>query len=256
VCANLGIPLIVKTHNYVDLKYYKNVNCFIVTTEDQKKYLLTNGIKKEIIRIIPNFSSLLVREQLKAVNNPEPVIVSYGRRVNKKGFHILLKAFKAVIDSGYKAKLRIGGEGPEFNSLQNLCNELNLAETAELVGWVDDVENFLVDADVFILPSLDEPFGIVVLEAMAMGKPIISTQTRGPKEILDNNTAYFVEPDDVDALSDMLCHVINDVSGRQQKAECALDVYRDNYSKEAVVSRLLALYEDIADKYSDKHVGP
>lgn len=245
-CASLNIPLIVKTHNYVDLKYYKNVHCFIATTADQQQYLLTQGIDNKRIEIIPNFSSLPAIDKVMSTTNKKLVFASYGRMVRKKGFHILVQAFRTLIDSGLVAELRIGGDGPEQKSLESLCNKLGLDGIIKFTGWVEDVTIFLKDADIFVLPSLDEPFGITVLEAMAMGKPIIATRTRGPSEILDDDIAYLVEPGDIAMLANMLNRVASKENERRKKAEHALETFRQKYTADVVVPRLIALYKELA----------
>jgi len=96
------------------------------------------------------------------------------------------------------------------------------------------------------LPSLDEPFGIVVLEAMAKGRPLISTRAQGPSEILDEETAYLVETGSVDALTKALSIAISDKDGRLKKAEKALSAFNNAYSEHVVVPKIVQLYERLS----------
>ena len=245
VCAELKIPLVVKTHNYVNLKYYSQVDCFITTTIDQRSYLLNRGIDEGRIRVIPNFSYMRPVQTVSRTGHTELIISSYGRLVRKKGFHVLLRAFKIVIDSGKKARLHIGGDGLERSSLISLCAQLGLDQHVRFCGWIEDVGDFLETADICVLPSLDEPFGIAVLEMMAMGKPIVATSTQGPMEILDNNTAWLVAPGDVDALASALIDAAGHESERLSKAGLALQVFREKYSGAVVVPQILSLYQSL-----------
>jgi len=242
ICLKSKTPLVVKTHNYVDLKYYKNVDAFITTTKDQQQYLIQEGIAPEKINVIPNFSRLPAIDTVSRHANDPLVIAACGRMVEKKGFHILLKAFKKVIESGAEVFLRLGGDGEEKNGLQHLCNDLGINNHVEFYGWVDSVGAFLENADIFVLPSLDEPFGIVVLEAMAKGKPLISTRTQGPSEILDDETSYLVETGSVDALANALSIAVTDQDGRLKKAEKALCAFNNTYSENVVVPKIVQLY--------------
>jgi len=239
-------PLVVKTHNYVDIKYYKNVDAFITTTKDQRQYLIKEGIDPEKIIVIPNFSRLPAVEAVSHHVNVPLVIVSCGRMVEKKGFHILLKAFKKVIASGTEAILLLGGDGEEKNNLLHLCEDLGINNHVKFCGWLNSVGAFLENADIFVLPSLDEPFGIVVLEAMAKGKPIISTRTQGPSEILDNETSYLVETGSVDELVNALNIAVIDKDGRLKKAENALRAFNNTYSENVVVPKIVQLYEGLS----------
>lgn len=244
ICKKNNIPLVVKTHNYVDLKYYKNVDVFITTTKDQQQYLLREGIPPEKTKVIPNFSRLpAVKAVSRHVNDPL-VIASCGRMVKKKGFHILLKAFNKVIGSGTQVSLHLGGDGEEMTFLLDLSEKLGLNNQVEFCGWIDSISEFLENADIFVLPSLDEPFGIIVLEAMAKGTPLISTRTQGPSETLNEETSYLVETGSVDALAKALSIAIADKDGRLKKAEKALRAFNNAYSEKVVVPKIVQLYEE------------
>ncbi len=239
----LGIPLAVNLHNYVKLKYYRDAAMFVPGTEDQKQYLMQHGIAAQRIQVIPHFSLLNPVAQLRSGDNACPVFVSVGRMVKKKGFDVLLQAFKIIRDRGLAARLIIGGDGPERAALLALVQHLGLASHVEFHGWVEDVAAFLDSGDIFVLPSLDEPFGIVVLEAMARGKTIISTKTKGPVEVLNDHMAYFAEVGDTESLAHAMTAMLGDVPTRLSKAAAALASYRSHYSKQAVVPQFIDLYQ-------------
>lgn len=244
ISNNLGIPLTVKTHNYIDLKYYKNVDIFIPTTNDQKHYLIDKGVDENRIKVIPNFSRIKPLEEINQQRkNKKLQIYSIGRLVKKKGFDNLLRAFSRLINSGYEAELEIAGEGPERNPLEQLVDELSLGQHVKLPGWIDDVGSFAKNKDAFVLSSLDEPFGIVLLEAMAMGKPIISTRSQGPKEILDEHTASLVSINDEKELEQAMKKFIDDDEYRFTLAANSLKRFKEHYSLDVVAPRILELYQ-------------
>ncbi len=244
-CHDIQVPLVVKTHNYVNLKYYQYVDMFITTTNDQKDYLIRHHIDALNVSVIPNFSSLNIKNIIFQPENTSYKVVAYGRMVSKKGFDILLKSFRKVVDQGIHAELIIGGEGPEYNKLLKLSTALDLKSHVTFYGWVDDVNALLEEADLFVLPSLDEPFGIAILEAMARGVPIISTRTLGPLEILDQNTAILIEIGDVDSLAQNICKAINDQQGSFQRARLAQEKFKTTYAKDVVVPELINLYKKV-----------
>lgn len=240
----LGKPVVTKLHNYVNLKYYGNIDWFNVTTDSQRRYLREKRVPEERIRVIPNFSTLLCARKV-----PEPAaepidLASYGRFVHKKGFDLLLQAFAQLRPSFPQLRLRLGGAGEEEAALKAQVAELGLSEAVTFVGWVEDVPQFLAPADLFILPSRDEPFGIVVLEAMACGVPIVSTRTQGPLEILDEETAWMCAVDDAEDLARTIARALRDPQQRHERARWALKRYRERYHEDAVIPQLLALYEE------------
>ena len=93
---SLGIPSIAKTHNYVNLKYYRRINHLVPTTEKQKAYLLAKGISRDNLSQIPNFSSIEPKPRAQAMRGNALNVVAIGRLVHKKGFDVLLKALAAA----------------------------------------------------------------------------------------------------------------------------------------------------------------
>ncbi len=253
VARRLRIPLAVKTHNYVDLKYYRDVDLFLPTTRDQRRYLLEQGIAPDRIEVLPNFSSLPpVTEDGLAASGGRPSVRfgTLGRMVKKKGFDLLIRAFHAALDQGLDAHLVIGGDGPERARLEQMIRDLDCVDRVTLSGWVDDAATFLSAIDVFVLPSLDEPFGIVVLEAMARGRIIISTRTQGPSEILDDSTACLVDAGDVPQLTSAMLNAAT--ADGAALARRGWQKFRAQYSKEQVVPRLIKHYHSLAAKGSAK----
>ncbi len=245
VANALGIPAVVNLHNYIDLKYYRDIDIFIPATEDQKNYLLANGIPADQITHMPHFSLLPALAAQPLPKNRPLCFVTLGRLVKKKGFDVLLRAFRRYLDDARAGQLIIGGDGGELEALKQLTAELKLNANVTFPGWVEDVAGFLQQGDVFVLPSLDEPFGIVVLEAMASGKPIISTRTQGPITILDEHTAYFAGIGDVATLAQAMLSVHAEPQVALQKAQAATNLYQSTYSAEAVVPKVEAIYQHL-----------
>lgn len=244
VCTSLNVPLTVKTHNRVNLKYYPHVDHFIATTAAQKAYLGEHGIAPDRVSIIPNFSALATVDNVATVHNPIR-FCSYGRMVKKKGFDILLRAFRLFLDRGYQGLLQIGGDGADRGALQKLVVELNLNAHVEFAGWIRNPAQILDACDVFVLPSLDEPFGIVLLEAMARGKAIIATRTQGPLEIFDHSTAWLVDiGDDLD-LADALSYAAQHPENVMDKSVAALQCFKQTYAAEAVIPRIEGVYASL-----------
>ncbi len=240
VAAKLSRPAVVTTHNNIKLKYCRHIDQFLVLTESQRDYLRSQGVSDSRVTKIPNFSNIEVVDR--AVSLEAPLFVAYGRMVPKKGFADLICAFRSVVDQRADARLLIGGDGGERRALEKLVAELDLAQQVDFVGWVADVKVFLARGAVFVLPSRDEPFGIVLLEVMARGVPIVTTRTGGAGEILSDETAYFADVADPASLSQAMLRALRSEKERRQKAQQALALFRRSYRKESVIPRTIEYY--------------
>ena len=248
----LGLPTVAKTHNLVDVKYYHDIDALVPTTAAQAAHLRAQGVHARALHLIPNFSAIHTVSSVDRTAGPPWLIKSAGRLVPKKGYAALLSAFARVRGDGVDARLVIGGEGPEGARLKALAQRLGIARAVEFPGWIDNVASFLRDAHVFVLPSHDEPFGIVVLEAMASGVPIVTTPTAGPLEILDDNTACFAAHDDALALARAITQTLAHYDAACRRANAALQRFRERYSAEVVVARYLALYTDLIAEQAER----
>lgn len=122
---------------------------------------------------------------------------------HSKGFDLLIEATALLKAEGVNIEVEIGGD-PEPN-LQALAEEFGVADRVRLVGWVADVAAFMRAGDVFCMPSRIEPFGLVILEAMSQARPIVSTATHGPRDLVEHGrTGLLVPVDDAMALAQAL----------------------------------------------------
>ncbi len=138
---------------------------------------------------------VLMQDEKKSFENPKhkvmglgkaSVIISAGRFCSEKDFITLLKAMKIVISTKNQAKLILLGDGPDRELIFNTVNLLGLSEHVEMPGFSSDIHSCLVGSDLFVLSSPRESFGNVLIEAMALNIPVISTDCGGPREILEN----------------------------------------------------------------------
>ena len=243
-CADLGLPLVVTTHNYVDLKYYKYVTMLVPPTQAQLDYYVEKGFPRNKTSLIRHFSPLTVRDIDQTKHKEALRFVSLGRFVEKKGFDVLLRAFAGLKNKNLR--LELGGSGPEQAKLEQLVQELELQDRVRFSGWVENVRDFLGRGDIFVLPSRDEPFGIVVLEAMAAGIPIVSTKTEGPLETLDEDTAWLCEINDDISMQQALEQTQLSDAERLQKANNAQQKFLNHYCKEAIIPQFKSLYADLS----------
>ena len=239
--SGLKVPLVAHTHDFIDLKYFKHADIFTPTTAAQRDYLINHGIPADRTKLIPNFSSFAPVAGIRC-NDKVTKIVAHGRFVHKKGFDLLLRCFNRLSDD--HTHLYLAGDGAERGRLMGLAASFNLDKKVHFVGWQNDIRSFLLQGDLFVLPSRYEPFGIAVLEAMACGIPIVATKCHGPLEILNDDSAWLCDGDE-DALTGALRTAINDPGGRQRRAQTAWTLFHDHYAAGKVIPKFERLYESI-----------
>jgi glycosyltransferase involved in cell wall biosynthesis len=161
------------------------------------------------------------RESLPA-SLPQPVgplLVSCGRLTRQKGYPHLIAAVGRLRVRFPGLMLWILGEGPERSSIEATIRRLDLNEHVKLLGFQDNPYRFMAAADVFVLASLWEGFGNVIVEAMAVGTPVVVTACEGPREIIrDGIDGILAEPGSTESLADRLEHVLGDAKLRRNLA--------------------------------------
>ncbi len=239
---NLAITTVAKTHNLVNLKYYQHIDCLVPTTTAQLRYLIDGGVAAASLEQIPNFSAINPVDAITARAAAPPYrIKAIGRLVQKKGFDMLLEAIALLRKRGLDVVTELAGDGPQRKALRRQLRALGLEASVRMPGWVDDVGAFLRGADLFVLPSRDEPFGIVVLEAMASGVPVLATRTQGPAEIVNAACGFLTDASDPIELAAAIEAALG-APDRLARAAAALASFKSKYSEQAVVDQYLQLY--------------
>jgi len=132
-----------------------------------------------------------LRKQLKISEN-EKIIITCGRLAKEKATHRLINAFDILEKKYDNLHLFLCGDGPLRNELEALVKQKETGNKIRFLGFQDDVSGYLKMSDIFVLPSVIEGFGISLVEAMACGLTVISTQTPGPSEIIENGVNGFL----------------------------------------------------------------
>ena len=182
-------------------------------------------------------------------SNP-PLIISVGRLIPKKGFGDLIRTCALLAERGKLFRCEIIGEGPLENELRLQIDELHLQHNVVLTGARPQTQlrGRLAAANVFVLPSVIDPDGgmdnlpTVIMEAMATGLPVVSTNVGGiPEMIMENETGFLVQPRDTVGMADAIETVINDSSSAARLGHSGYERARALFSIEKNVRQLCAL---------------
>jgi glycosyltransferase involved in cell wall biosynthesis len=184
--------------------------------------------------------------ELKREQRGRPVIFTVGRHVYYKGFDILIRALRSV-----DAELWIGGRGPMTESYQQSARDAGVVDRVRFLGFVPDSElvAFYDACNVFCMPSTEraEQFGLVQLEAMHCGKPVIATRLGTGVEYvtLDNMTGLLVEPGNESALAQALNRLLGDPDLRARLGEAGRRRVTEEFSVAQMVDKTVALYRQL-----------
>lgn len=217
-------------------------------------------LPEDKLKVIPNgvnpddFKTSAGIEELKKKNAPkgERVIFFIGRLVQEKGVHVLLDAVPKIVAHSGPVKVLIAGEGPRKDFLMYKARAMGIENLVDFVGYVnDEARNKLFKmADVAVFPSLYEPFGIVALEAMAAGTPVVVSDSGGLGEIVQhgvNGLKAYVGS--ADSLADNILNIFNQKGLAEKLQKRAFTEVRDIYSWSAIAHETSGVYREVISQY-------
>jgi len=213
-------------------------------TNKKPVYVLYNAIDTGRYRIP---SKEEIREMKEKLNiNNEFIIGSVGRMfVAAKGFDILIRAFKKILDKGIKMKLLLVGSGKDEKLLKHLANSLNIQKHVTFTGYRKDAYKYMKMMDLFIMPSLYEGFGNVHLEAMYMEVPCIISRYVPSLEIA-GNSAFKIKPNEKEIV-DAVLYLMENKRIREDMAKEGKRIIQ-SFTIERYVEKLERIYEDIGKR--------
>jgi len=204
------------------------------------------GVASARLRVIPN-GVRLSDEPVRALP-AVPRLLAVGSLTPKKGFDILLQAFRLVQERVPDARLTIAGDGPEGARLRQLASALGVSDAVRFPGFVTGEAKaaLFAGARIFVSSSRREPFANANLEAMAAGLPIVATRVGGTIEMVgDGAIGLLVEPEDPEALAEAVLRLMDDPRQAETMGRAAR-MRAKEYAWDGMVDRYEALYREVA----------
>jgi glycosyltransferase involved in cell wall biosynthesis len=168
--------------------------------------------------------------------------------IKSKGPDLNIRAISQLAQKHPDLKYVVIGAGTETSSLKRLARDLNLQNRVEFLGELphEKVMNYMAVAEIFSLPSWQEGFGVVYLEAMAHSKPIIACQGEGIEDIIeDGNTGLLAKPKDVKSLAQAMGFLLNNPDKARKIGERARKMVLENYTCEKNARKYIKIYEEL-----------
>ena len=221
----------------------------IAVSSSVRQYLINLGLPKDHVELIPNGIDLGGRRSAvggrRKGDNRAPIIGTIGSLNKTKGLNYLISAMPHILKQYPLATLEIIGDGPEKQRLIDDSRQYGIQKHVSLLGRKLDVRKYLNYWDVFVLPSTAETFGIVLLEALEAGVPVIASKVGGIPDIIENNeNGLLFEPENpkaiVKAITDILEHP---VLAAKFKREGQKTLQKFAWSK--IIKKVELLYETV-----------
>ncbi len=272
-----GVPIIVHTpHGHVFFGYFKPVKTKIFifleklashmtdkivaltdrekddyrlfkTTREEKSVVINSGVD------LNRFKELSVREKQdfkKELGLPENSLVvgTVGRLVPVKGQEFLIEAAKHIIPKYPSMLFMFAGDGYLRQNLERKAQEMGIKENVIFLGWRDDADKIISIYDIFVLPSLNEGMGRVLVEAMALGKPIVASRVGGiPDLIAHGQNGFLVPPRNPEQLAKYIQILIEDKEKRESMGQAGKKISL-SFSQEAMIEKITSLYDELLIK--------
>lgn len=235
------LPLVAVKHNS-NLKHLGGMDLVLCVNGKIREQLVAGGFGADKTELIYNMIDIHGDAPPRRATPGVPAVIgALGRFSFEKGFDTLLQALGILHRTrpDLDWRLRLGGSGALDTSLRALARELGIDQRVEFPGWITDKQAFFSGMGVFVLPSRAESFGIVLLEAMKYGVPVVATRTDGPLEIItDGAQGLLTEPDNPVALAARLQELLLNPALGSRMAESAFHMARQRFSHDVVGKRL------------------
>ena len=257
VAKKYNIPLVITEHSsvkrgpYVRESYYKR----IVNSYKAADSIISvgNGLKKEIeelinrkdIKVIGNLVDLsLFNIRNVKRESDEFIFFSVAFLEGEKGFDTLIKAFSKKFKNE-KVRLVIGGDGSQRAWLESIAKSEDVEKQVTFLGALsrEEVASWMNKCDAFVLPSRYETFGVVYIEALASGKPVIGTFNGGAEDIVSKDVGILVEIDNIEDLSDAMEYIRK--NNKKYEADKLRKYCIEKFSANIIIKKIINVYKEV-----------
>ncbi len=233
----------------------RNADRLIAVSQASAHFSHLLGFPEERIAVVPNgvdlscfngkIDAFLMRKELGI--GDEPLIVTASRLIKRKNPELLVSAFAKVLKVIPDAKLVIAGSGREEDNLSQQVRDLDIADSVSLIGGVskEKVAQLMAAANVFVLPSKAESFGLTLLEASAAAVPVVCSNAGGVPEVFQNGfNALLYPPGDDEAMAKAIVDLIRDRELAKKIGSNAVETAK-RFTWERTAEKILRVYEDV-----------
>jgi glycosyltransferase involved in cell wall biosynthesis len=234
------------------------VDCIIVVSEASRRQQLayTGRTPSKVVTIHNGISIqdwyprppavVVAKKRELGLEGATPVVGTVGRLAEQKGLSYFLRMAALLLCDFPAARFVIVGDGPQRDELVALARDLGIADRVIFAGFRTDVPDLMSAFDLFVLASVFEPFGLVLVEAMALEKPVVASRVNGiPEVVADGEAGLLVPPRDPHALAEAAARLLRDQALARRMGQAGRGRVLARFTVEAMAGKTMALYEEI-----------
>lgn len=234
-------------------KYFAKKTDAIITNSNQSMLSAqqATGLNPSLYHVIHNGIDFSPFESVKVIkpSNNQMNILCVARLDERKGLFYLVDAIHMLVQDNHNVHLTIAGNGKLYQSLKDKIHELNLENNISLLGFIHDVPALMQSHDLFVLPSLEEGFGNVILEAMASKLYVIATRVGGiPEIITSDELGTLIESKSANAIKDAILFAMHNPEIIEQRKQNAFNYVHKYFSYQEMMSSHEKLYLELYQK--------
>jgi len=274
------LPIIITLHGEVDWKKKSNSiidgikrvsinlvsNRIVYVSQGLRQYYENLGFSKEKSVVIYNGIDLnyftpvegrKVGSQL-GLSSYNVLIGAVGHVKSWKGYEYMIEAAEIVNKQFPEAQFLIAGAFDKrdryYQSVKEMVKERKLEKHILFLGYQNDIKEILTALNLFVLPSITEGFSLSLVEAMAMGVPVVATRSGGPEEIvIDGKTGFLVPPGKPKKMAEKILVLLENIELRREMGERGRELVSDKFSIKAMVENYEKLYDKVIIEYWNRH---
>lgn len=263
LARRLGCPFVLTVHDYLQRRERLRFDTvrgrrIIAVSDSVKSELLERiGFPSEMASVIQSGVDVSTETAAIPVLDPAhlPVVGTAGPLEAVKGLPFFLGAAQRVLAIKPYVEFIVSGAGPEETNLRRLVRDLGITEHVTFVPNLFDFTSSLAAMDVFCLPSLRQGLGTIMLEAMAMGRPVIATGVGGVYSVIqDGQTGLVVPPSNSEQLAGRILELLNDPVRARALGEAGRSMVRQEFGVEKMVDKTAQLYREVLA--ADEQIAP
>ncbi len=245
----------VRLYQWLDKLTLRWAGHAVTVSDQQRRAMIASGYPEARISVVHNAVSLHELSEIEPIDlrtvfqlPPDAVVVmAAGRFSREKGQRVLVEAAERSIGQDGRLHFVLFGDGPDMEPVKRLVAGSSCPAQILLPGFDAKVINYLKSADILVNPSYSEGLPNVVLEAMAVGTPVVATSVGGVPELIENqHSGLLVAAGDANVLSDAILLLAEDLPMRKRLAQHGLQVVEERFTFEQQAKLLTQVYEEVA----------